>query len=428
MTRNIVLFVNAIRPATFEAFELHAKQTGRKFTPLVLVDKTIKLSISKRNAQQQVEKKCTVISANFDSPKSVKTALAPYFDKIFAVTSQYENSILELKKLVPFFPNLNMPSQLSLEASTEKKLMRSMLVQYDNSLVPKFVEVLSLSRLNVVELEQKLSYPMMVKPSGLEGSLLVSRVNNTLELKRTLEETFSQIQTGYDTWIKRQTPAIVVEEYMEGDMYSIDTYISSKEKYLHTPPVKVVTGENIGLDDFFGYMRLAPSGLSDNEVRVAEITSEKACKALGLKSVTAHVELMKTKSGWKVIELGPRIGGYRHDIYQTGFGINHIMNDILNRADELTEVICYKNDQAAVFNIYARNEGILSEVNGIDAVASTSSYKWHKQSLKKGSKLFFAKHNGDPVVELMMGNHKKQKFDQDVRFMENTLDILTTTK
>lgn len=423
MTKDIILFVNAIRPATFEALEHYAKQTGRKFTPVVIVDKTIKSSISARNAQQKTAKQCKVIQADFDSPTSVRRALKPYMDTIYAVTCQYENSILELKKLIPYFPNLHMPTAESLDGATEKKLMRQMLHKYDPSLVPVYAEALSGDEATISKLEKSMKYPLMVKPSGLEGSLLVSKANNSQELRDSLKYTFKEIQKGYDTWVKRQTPAIVVEEYMEGDMYSIDTYVSVEGHCLHTPPVKVVTGHNIGFDDFFGYMRLAPAGLTTDEIDSAQKTAEAACMALGLRSVTAHVELMKTIDGWKVIELGPRIGGYRHDIYFASYGINHIMNDILNRAGDLTEVISYKNHQTAVFNIYGRVEGILNSVSGLENVASSLSYVWHKQALQLGDELLFAKNNGDPVVELMLSHGERAQFDSDVALMEKSIDI-----
>ncbi|MDB5167303.1 MAG: hypothetical protein JWN26_448 [Candidatus Saccharibacteria bacterium] len=426
MNKDIILFVNAIRPATFGALEIYEQKTGRTFTPIVLVDQKIQESITKRNGQKHEGKDLIVLNADFDSPSSLMKAIRPYRDRIYAVTCQYENSMLELKKLVPYFPYLPMPSERSLDWSTEKKLMRELLEAYDPSLVPGYMEVMDNSDATIAEIEAKLTYPVVIKPSGLEGSLLVSMANNRTELTDILGETFREVQKAYDVWIKRQKPRLLVEEFMDGDMYSVDTYVAADGTCRPAPPVKVLTGRRVGFDDFFGYMRATPSGLSEQEIGNASATAEKACHALGLRSVTAHVELMKLPHGWKVIELGSRIGGYRHDIYALSYGINHIMNDILNRAGDVPEIFTEVLSSTAVFNIYAHEEGMLERIEGIEEVKQLASFVSLKQSLREGDSVLFAKHNGDPVFEIILSNKDKDQFDADVRHMQECLILEVT--
>jgi hypothetical protein len=423
MVKDVIIFINAIRPATFEALDSYRQQMGRVFTPIVLVDEKIKATIMETNGQTANNDQLITLSANFDSAESLRQVLAPYQSRLFAVTSQYENSILELQKLVPYMPYMNMPTERSLDWATEKKLMRRLHDAYDTSLVPDYMEITDDSVTTIAHIEASLPYPVIVKPSGLEGSLLVSLVSDRQQLQRTLTHTFQEIQKGYDVWVKRQTPAVLVEAFMEGDMYSVDSYISAQGTSYHTPPVKVITGHQVGFDDFFGYLRLAPSGLSTTEITAAQLTAEKACQALGMRSLTAHVELMKTSKGWKIIELGPRIGGYRHDLYAYSYGINHIMNDILNRAGEVpvipTDVIAY----TGMLNIYARQEGMLSEVNGLDAVKSLQSCITLKQPIKVGEAVAFAKNNGDPVLEILMSNQNESQLRTDIEMLEKTINI-----
>ena len=219
-------------------------------------------------------------------------------DRVYAVTAQFENCITELQKLVPYFPYIPMPTESSLDWATEKKLMRQMLEAHSPSLVPGYLEVRDASDDSIAGAEAAVAYPVIVKPSGLEGSLLVSLAHNPEELRAALEHIFEEIQLGYDTWIKRQSPLVLVEEFMVGDMYSVDTYVSPEGVHRHTPPVKVITGHQVGFEDFFGYAQMVPSGLSATEATKAQRTAEEACKALGLRAVTAHVELIKTADGW----------------------------------------------------------------------------------------------------------------------------------
>jgi biotin carboxylase len=419
--KNIIVFVNAIRPATFAALDQFEQQTGRSFEPIVLVDSRIQESITACNGQNNLPRPVTVLSAELSSATEIRSALQPYENRIFAVTSQYENSVAELQKLVPYFPYLPMPSERSLTWATEKKLMRALLEAYDPSLVPGYTEVQDASANTVQAVEAQLHYPMIVKPSGLEGSLLVSMVQNREDLQTTLEHTFAEIQKGYNTWIKRSKPAVLVEEFMEGDMYSVDTYVAADGTCHHTPPVKVVTGRKVGFDDFFGYQRIAPAGLDSENYQLAHETAEKACRALGLRAVTGHVELMKTPHGWKVIELGPRIGGYRHDIYSLSYDINHIMNDVRNRAGETPTIPSAVQKHTVVFNIYARSEGVLESIEGLEAVQALPSFVLQRQLLHIGDKVLFAKNNGDPVFEIILSNANESQFTADMAELERVL-------
>ena len=421
--RNIVLFINAVRPATFAALESHENRTGQKLIPIVLVDKKIQESITARNGQKHEGKNLKVISADFDSPSSVRSALKDYENRIFAVTSQYENSVHELKKIVPYLPYLPMPTQSSLEWSTEKKHMRELLESYDKSLVPGFMIAEDATDKTIHSIEKSLSYPLVVKPSGLEGALLVSMVHNRVQLKHTLQYTYSEIQKAYDTWIKRQEPLVLVEEFMEGEMYSVDTYIAHNGTCYHTPLVRVVTGRSVGFDDFFGYMRLTPTGLNDTEEKKAFVTAEKACHALNLRSMTVHVELMRTPRGWKVIEVGPRIGGYRHEIYALSYDINHIGNDILVRAGKVPHIPTETIGSTALFNIYAKQEGRLVSTSGEGTVRKLSSFQSIKKIPKDGEELKFAKNNGDIVFAVTLFNSDRDQLEQDIQTMEDTLKI-----
>lgn len=428
MSKDIIIFVNAARPQTVKALEEFKQSTGREFTPLILVDEHIKESIFERNLQHKVTDDIQHITADFDSPKSIRHALKPYMDRIFAITSQYENSVHELRKLIPYVPNLPMPTEKSLEWATEKKLMRDLLESHDPTLVPQYIEVTDYNDETIDTIEATIPYPVIVKPSSLEGSLLVTKIENRKELKDTLKRTFEQIQLAYSKWIKRQTPRVLVEEFMVGDMYSVDAYVAHDGTCRHTPPVRVVTGYKRGYDDFFGYMQHAPAGLSDDEVQKAHATTDAACKALGLRSVIAHVELMRTATAWKIVELGPRIGGYRHDIYNMAYGINHIMNDVLIRAGEEPIIPKEAIGHCAYFDIFPRQEGIIEAFEGLDEVKQLPSFYDVTETVPIGEFAHFAKHNGDPPLTLIFRHKDEAQFTADVEKMEEILKIKVKAK
>lgn len=422
--KDIVIFINAIRPATFPALKYYEEVYGRTLVPIIMVDTKIKAAILERNAQHNHLHKIEVVTADFDDAKSVREALKPYEGRVFAVTSQYENSILELKKIVPYLPYLPMPTEKSLVWATEKKLMRELFMAYDPNITPKFTKATDDSIETVKKIEQKMPYPLIVKPSGLEGSLLVSLVRDRSELSKALKFTFSEIQEGYDTWIKRQEPTILVEEFMEGDMYSVDLYISSSGVFYRTPFVKVITGHKSGHSgDFFGYMQHTDVELDDEQELLAYKTAEDACRALGLRSVTAHIELIRTKSGWKIIELGPRIGGYRHEIYNYGFGINHIANDVLIRAGEKPNVTDKLVQHTALLNIYPSSEGVVRAIEGLENAQNLQSFMYLHNHIKVGEITQFARNNGDPILQFILSHSDKKQFYNDVNRLETEINF-----
>ena len=301
--------------------------------------------------------------------------------------------------------------------------MRVLMESHDTSLIPKYLEVQDSNDTTLDRIESIMAYPVIVKPSGLEGSLLVTRVENRRELHNALKTTFRGVQDAYDKWIKRQAPVLLVEEFMEGDMYSVDNYIDKDGICHHTPVVKVITGHKAGFDDFFGYMQTTPSDLDETEIAAAYTTADQACHAVGLRSSTAHVELMKTQTGWKIVELGPRIGGFRHDIYHNSYGINHIMNDILNRGGETPVIPTELKAHTMFLNIYARKEGTLRSIHGLDHLKQLPSFLSVTQNIQPGEEARFAKNNGDPVFVIGLCHENKDQFQQDVQAVEELLHL-----
>lgn len=423
--KDVIVFVNAIRPATVAALRAYEQATGHVLLPIILTEEKIVNALSKHNAQTQLPRSILRITADFDSSASLRQALNPYKDRVLVITSQFENSILDLRKLIPYFPDLLMPTGKSLEWATQKQLMRELLESHDTSLVPRFIKVNGHSREVIKQIEAATSYPVVIKPTALSSSMLVTRVENRAELIATLKNVNEKIQEAYEKRLKREKPDIVVEEFMEGDMYSIDTYVSPNGTCRHTPPVKVITGRKIGFDDFSGYMQCVPSGLSKEDIASAHNTAEQACKALELRSVTAHVELMKTDEGWKIIELGPRVGGFRHEIYERGYGINHLMNDVLNRAGKTPKISSTLINHTAYFKIYARQEGVLASIEGLRKIRQLPSFISLSQGVKVGQPVRFAKNNGEPVLMVVLSHKDKKQFEEDVRTLEHSLHLHT---
>ncbi len=426
--RDTILFINSLRPSTIEAINTYRDRYDKQVRILLFVDAKKKTFLEEAKIYEK-HKKVELVIADFSSPIKIKQALKPYMDRLLAITSQFENSIPSLKQVLPHVPYLNAPTQESLEWATDKVKMRRMLRAHNPTISPKFTVIKENTDAAIAQIERNVGYPLVVKPAGLAASLLVSVCYHREELEDTLKQTFKKLNKLYKERLGRGTPQILVEQLMEGTMYSIDAYVNDRGNVYFDPPVHVKTGRSIGFDDFFGYQRITPTKLTKPKIEDANHVSAEAIKALGLRSTTAHVELMYTGStGWKIIELAPRMGGFRHTMYNWSYGINHILNDILIRIPQKPVIPKKRKGFTAVFNMYGKTEGTLDVIKGLKKIRSLESFVYVNVHKKKGDTLKFAKNGGGVVLEVVLFNKVRAGLLADIRRMEKAIEIVVSPK
>ena len=420
--RDMVLFTGSYLSVQRDAMKKLEKLLGKQITACVILD----VSDTTAKKHVAVDPKATVIYADFSSTQKLQQALAPYKERFLAVTCRAEKNIPLFKKVIPHVPYINTPSELSLDWTTDKVKMRQLLRNYDKSISPKFAVVHDASKETLDRIERTVGFPLMIKPSGLAASLLVTLCYHREELEANLKNTVTKINRIYKERKGRGEPQILVEEFMEGVMYSIDAYVNQRGVIYYTPMVHVRTGRAVGYEDFFGYMRITPVNLKPHKIEDAKKAAEKAIEALGMRSTTCHIELMKTEDGWKIIELGPRVGGFRHEMYQLSYGIDHSLNDILIRIPKKPIISKKVKGYTAVMQFYARKKGKLSRIDGINKVRKLESFKRIDVIKKIGDMCDFARNGDSPVFTIVLFNQNRSRLLADIRRLEQAIRINVT--
>ncbi len=419
--KNIILFVNNLPSAALESFVAYKKASKQKLRIAVIRDSRRRSArAGKKNEAIDIELSCDLS----DSEKVAETLL-PFHDEIKAVTCRGDAHIDAFKKVIPNVPYLRTPTSESLDWSIDKIKMRKRFASHKRSITPKFMVVRDAKKKTIAEIAKKIKFPLIIKPSGLFMSMLVTKCYHEEELEKELKKVLRKAKKVYADNGKNETPQILVEEFIEGEMYSVDAYITARGRIYFCPLVHVTTGKQIGRDDFYSYKALTPTTLRKPAIEQAEAVAKSAIKALGLRSSTAHIELMRTDSGWKVVEVGPRIGGFRHDLYKLAFGIDHGANDIRIRVPEQPVVSKKKLGYACAMKFYPEKEGLLTQLKGIKKIQEFKSVKKVKQNKKIGDKCLFAKHGGVSVVNVILFNKERSKLLADVRRIEKSLTIVT---
>lgn len=419
--QNIILFVNSVSHEVVDSIRSYERRERTKFRIAVIRD-------NRKKDWTDVAKKIGVdifLLCDFKSHVKITKTLLPYHNDIIAATSRSEENVPYFMKVIPHLPYLKTPTAESLKWSTDKLMMREMFSAYDETITPKFTMVADTSSETLKKIKERVGFPLVVKPANLAVSLLVSICYHEEELAETLKKVFRKVCRVYAENRRKDEPKLLAEQFMDGDMYSVDLYVNSRGKVYFCPMVYVKTGRLVGFDDFFGYFQLTPTLLKDKSIEAARRAAVKSIRALGLRSSTAHVELMRLEDHWKVIEVGPRIGGFRSMMYELSYGIDHSMNDILIRMGKKPIISDKVKGYTAVLKLFAREEGILSELKGVKKLKELESIKGIQLNKKIGDRCHFAKNGGKSVCNVILFNKDRSKLLADVRRVEQNFIIKT---
>lgn len=416
--KNIVLFIGACNDDSMLAFRDLEKYLDKKLRVAFLMDKKVELK------HPDLEAQCDFIfRVDVKKVSAAEAVLAPIKDEVFVVTCRNLFYMPLYARLIALFPHLIMPNPDSIDWCANKLDMRRKFRRYYPEITPKFTAVHGAGQEDVEKIISRVGFPCIVKPASLAASRLVAICFHKEELQNTLRKTFRGIRSAYRKTGALVEPEVIVEQFMEGSMYSIDGYVDYEGNVTQLPAVHVKTGQDIGVDDFYNYRVVTPTKLTPEEEAKAQECGEKAVKSLSLRSVMVHMEFMKLDEGWKVLEIDARMGGHRDFMYREAFGIPHGLNDILTRMGEPLQVRKKKKCYTICFNLFANKTGIIKAIKGLKKVRELKSLKILEIVTKVGEKTGLSKDGYKKVVDIFMSNESREDLLADARRMEKAVKI-----
>ncbi|MEK7462413.1 MAG: ATP-grasp domain-containing protein [Patescibacteria group bacterium] len=424
--KNIILYVMSLpdEAVTISQLRAYEKLFDVPVRVLLLRDERI---VTKKK-YKSIKGLDIYLTCDFSKPSKIAETLLPYQNELLAVTCRSEQFMRRFVEVLPHVPYLRTPSTESLNWASDKYEMRKRFRLYNKKLTPKFTLVKQNTKDERMRIGKKIGFPLIIKPTNLAASRFVSICYHEEELESTLSTTFRDIKKAYESEYHLISPRLIAEEYMDGDMYSVDSYVDSRGKVYHCPLVKVVTGKKIGHDDFYNYLQMTPSGLKPRSVERAQAAAEAGIHALGLRSTTAHTELLKLDDDWKIIEIGARVGGFRHLLHELSCDINHTLNDVLIRIPKKPILPKKCKGYAVAMKWFAAKEGVITEMKGIKRLEQLASF--HKIDINKkvGDKATFARNGGRSVFNLFLYNDDRSKLLADIRRIEKMVEVKVGAK
>jgi len=421
-TKNVVLFINDYFDEYGAAFRKLAKRLDRELHGIMLVDKTLKeTGMNLPDTSGLFEE----IVCDFSSDAELRATIKQFEDNLLLVSCSAESSQMAFQRVLPHVPYLPGPTQSSLEWATHKGKMRELLGAYDSKLVPKVQPVASAAPEEIQQVLNNLDFPMIIKPTGLSDSALVTKVHTEHELRTTLRQAFAALHDTYSRNRGNGTPGIIVEEFMEGDLYSIDGYVNESGKVWLLPLLRSKSAYHMGLEGFYIYQTESYHELTPEEDAAGKKAAEDAVHAIGLRSSIAHVELYKTADGWKIIELGARPGAMRQEMYEVSYGVDHALNELLIKIGLEPEMGEGHRTHSMVFKVYPETAGEVDLLEGIDEAKRWPSVYKIFQFVQPGDNILPITQGGSVAVQGVLYGNDVNRLRQEVEHVRSAVKIRT---
>jgi hypothetical protein len=180
---------------------------------------------------------------------------------------------------------------------------------------------------------------------------------------------------------------VVAAEYLDGANTSVDCVIDSAGGVHTTPAVDVLTGRDVGIDDFHHFARVVPSRLSSAEQSELDRLAVAGVQALDMTTAAAHVEFIGRRLG----EIAARPGGNRPRILDLAYGIDELFayyQVLTGRPPDLRPI---RSRAAAVVTPFPRSNGTLREIRHLDQLTDVPGYLYHEVRAQPGQAVGLAR-------------------------------------
>lgn len=280
-------------------------------------------------------------------------------------TSDYPVNVVAHVSHVLGLPGM---SEKLAEICTNKYLQRSYFQEHQIN-VPRFLLITSFENLTEVDY-----FPCIIKPVDSSASRGVKKVDTSEELQAQFAETLRNSKSGQ----------VIVEEYIEGKEYSVETLSQHGKHHIIQITEKLTIGEEQGY--FVEDTHIEPARLSENEKRQVESAVLDILDKLQVDNCPTHTELKVNRKGIFVVEVACRLGGdyITSDLVPLSTGVDMLGNLIKLSLGVDIEVSSRQQGVAAVQFLndknYERCVAFIEE--GHPAIVKSEVYPYESHLIK----------------------------------------------
>ncbi len=253
-------------------------------------------------------------------------------------------------------------------------------------------------------------FPLVVKPIDAFSSRGVSKVNNIEELILQIENARKFSTNGN----------IIIEEFLDGREFSVES-ITFKGK---TTVIQVTEKFITPFPNTVEMAHLQPARISPSEKLEIELLVEKAIKAIGIDNSASHAEVMLTKNGAYMIEIGARLGGDFISSYLTkassGFSMDKASVQVSLGIKPLIKI--EKQGYAYIQYFGVIPGKIVESINDYNSILKKDSVLFASIFLKVGQKTTPITHSGERAgCVIVKGTHFSEAIEIAKKYVDELI-------
>lgn len=362
------------------------------------------------------------VLCDFSTRESTLEAVHSIKGSIDGVLATYESYVLPAAWIAE---SLGLPgiSVESAEACTDKSIMRGLFALAPEKISPDYLTVTS--EADVIQFADGHQFPLILKPANLSKSLLVTKNHSLAELIENYKKTSSVIDGVYRKYAPDRTPKLIIEEFMEGSIHSVDAFIDrSGTPHVLKHVVDYQTGYDIGFDDNFHYSRIIPSKLPETDQAAIRHCAEVGTRSLGMKSSPAHIEIILTKDGPRIVEIGARNGGYRERMHMLANDLDILGASLSLALDDTLNIESSRNDNCAVLELFPKSTGKFAGIKNLKKLEQLESLRTRSIKNSLGEKVGKASDGFKSPLIMTLFNTDPEAFESDLNTIRNEVEVL----
>ncbi len=237
------------------------------------------------------------------------------------------------------------------------------------------------SESELIECADQLGYPVFLQPANVAASMWCTCNTDPDRLKTHYRAMLTEVPQYYDKLGKKDTTlTVILAEYLTGPNTSIDCLVDQSGQVYTTPLVDVLTGQDVGLDDFHHFARIVPAQINDADQAMLRQRAIAGVRALEITSSAAHVEFIGTHLG----EIAARPGGNRPHLLNLAYGLDMIPAQVQILAGQTPDLSMPRQDAAAVVTPFSGKTGSLRSIRHLDEIRSLPTYLYHETRIAPG--------------------------------------------
>lgn len=377
MRPGIVLFLGMVRRGEFESLQERGLPLG------VLVDTNSKQRLADVSRFEVVER--------FDFSRPVEELISAVREiqqraGIACLFNVIEFYVAQAADVAAALGLPGIPPE-SARLCLDKSVMRRRFHDQIGAAVVARFEVVA-SEAELIDAAGRLGYPVFLQPSNVSASMWSTRNDSPESLRANYRAIRAEVPRYYERLgQKGKELTVVAAEYLDGANTSIDCLVDAAGEVYTTPVVDVLTGRDVGIDDYHHFARVAPSRLGRVERDELSRLALAGVRALGMRSSAAHVELIGSRLG----EIAARPGGNRPRILDLAYGIDELFACYQILRGERPDLSGTRDRAAAVVTPFPSVNGTLREIRHLDRLVELPGYLYHEVRAEAGQTVGLAR-------------------------------------